>query len=497
MQQGERPRRAQGYTLAIGVVIGMIVSGVLVPFVVGRDATDGGGTVDAAAGATSLIAINDTVAGIAASADSHATTATTAATGGAGPSSVVGGPTPAVPGQRLTATDIGVSAAAVKLGVLVADLGGVDKLGINADGGDPEQQYRAFVDDINKRGGVNGRKVDVVFRHFQIIQQDSQQPACVALAEDAKVFAALSNGGFFGSAVECLTRDHHVPLITSTDSSPEGFYRESGGRLFSELTNKHRILRNLVGELDRMGSLRGHKIGIVDADLPADKPAVDGGLVPALAQLGYTVTLRQTMAADTSTAASQVPVIVQKMRAAGVDTILLPMNIVYAAQFVRGADGQRYYPKYFSSDFAQGTSDTAVAAMPPSYDGTIGFTATRSGEHRTSAPEAPIDAACRTTFEKATGTKLDRGSGPYQATMGVCGLMQQFELAARLAGPSLTRDRFSLALRQQTNIAMPFFGGSASYGPAKFDAADSLRMVKASTSCSCWIPVGEFHRVRF
>ena len=102
------------------------------------------------------------------------------------------------------------------------------------------------------------------------------------------------------------------------DSSPEDYYAESGGLLFTELMNKNRIMRVYVDELDRLGLLRGHKIGIVDSDLPADKPAVDGGLIPALRQLGYTVTHRSTVSGDPSTAASQMPVEVQQMQAAGV-----------------------------------------------------------------------------------------------------------------------------------------------------------------------------------
>jgi len=494
-ERGQQPRRGRSYSMATGVVLGMIVSGVLVPFVVGRTgSTTSPGVGAIASGAqgagdqTVTTQPGDSGAGVMPlPADGRANQSATDPTGG----------TQVAANARLTATDIGVSPTAIKVGALVPDLGSVQKLGFAIDGGDPEQQYRVYADDINRRGGINGRKVEVAIQRFDPAQTDTMQAACVAIADDAKVFAALSNGGFFGAAVQCLTRDRHVPLIVSIDSSPEEFYTESGGRLFTELMNKHRIMRAFVGELDRVGALRGRKLGIVDADLPADKTAVDGGLMPALAQFGYKVTLRQTLSGDMASQASQMPVAVQRMRTAGVDTILLPMNAVYNAQFVREADAQRYHPKYWASDFAGGTSDFAVQTMPDSFDGTIGFTSLRTGEHRTSAPEAPADATCRAVFEKGTGTTLERGDGPYQATLGVCGLMQQFEVAARLAGPALTRDGFSQSLRRQHDVTMPFFGGTGSYGPAKFDAADSLRTVKASTKCQCWLPVDDFRRSRY
>jgi hypothetical protein len=92
---------------------------------------------------------------------------------------------------------------------------------------------------------------------------------------------------------------------------------------------------------------------------------------------------------------------------------------------------------------------------------------------------------------------LERGGGPYQATLGVCGLMQELEAGARNAGGALTRDGLSRSLRQLRGFTIPFMGGTGTYGPAKFDASDFLRTVKASSSCQCWIPVDDFRPSRY
>jgi len=321
--------------------------------------------------------------------------------------------------------------------------------------------------------------------------------ACLALTEDHKVFAVLSGGGFYGPPVLCVTREHRTPLIVSIDGSPEDYYTKSGGLLFTEIMNKHRILRVLAGELDRMDALRGHKIGIVDSDLPADKPAVDGGLIPALQRLGYSVAHRETVSGDPSLAASQMPLVAQQMRAKGVDVLLTPMNAIYVGLFVREADHQGYRPTYYASDFAAGTSDFVLTTMPDSYDGTLGFSSMRTGEHRTSTPEAPSDAACRATYERATGSELERGSDAYQSTLSACGLVQHIAVGAGAAGPTLTRKGFSAALQQQRGFAMPRFIATGSYGPAKFDAADFVHSVRADMSCKCWLPASEPRQARF
>src|SRR5204863_8645869 len=102
------------------------------------------------------------------------------------------------------------------LGVLILELGGASRVGFQGGGlanADEQQRiFQAYVDDWNSVGGINGRKIVPVYARFDPLSNDSKQAACLALTEDAKVFAVLDPSGFSGAAVLCLTEAPHTPL---------------------------------------------------------------------------------------------------------------------------------------------------------------------------------------------------------------------------------------------------------------------------------------------
>jgi hypothetical protein len=51
-------------------------------------------------------------------------------------------------------------------------------------------------------------------------------------------------------------------------------------------------------------------------------------------------------------------------------------------------------------------------------------------------------------------------------------------------------------LQQIGSIAFPFFGGF-SFRPGKFDGGDSIRTLLYTSSCTCWMPEGNFVDPRY
>src|SRR5947207_15154435 len=161
-------RRSQTYLLLVGVVVGMFVAGLAVPFVFGEslsksssntaapvDATNLGAgappagqaeaqattTTAAAAGAPTGAASNAT-GGAAATpgALTRATTATTAkaAAAGSGGGGTTGA-TVAAAGSPAGATDRGVTANTIRVGAVVLDVATVGRMGVGV-AVDPDQQ---------------------------------------------------------------------------------------------------------------------------------------------------------------------------------------------------------------------------------------------------------------------------------------------------------------------------------------------------------------------
>src|SRR5262245_40868346 len=112
------------------------------------------------------------------------------------------------------ADDSAVTKDKIKLGVSYVDLAAVRAAGINRDHGDYEKAYNTVIDDLNAKGGVNGRKIEPVFEAIDPIGTDPAQEACVKLTEDEKVFAVI--GQFQGDAPLCYVEQHKTPIVGGT-----------------------------------------------------------------------------------------------------------------------------------------------------------------------------------------------------------------------------------------------------------------------------------------
>ncbi len=59
----------------------------------------------------------------------------------------------------------GVTDSTIKLGLVQVDYSCIKDF-VDFDRGDQEETYKVFVDDLNKHGGILGRKVEPVYRDF-------------------------------------------------------------------------------------------------------------------------------------------------------------------------------------------------------------------------------------------------------------------------------------------------------------------------------------------
>ena len=94
-----------------------------------------------------------------ASGDDDSSSATTSG-GGSATTGSASGPAP------------GVTADSIKIGVTYVDTKALAAVNLNYDLGDHEATYKALFDDINAKGGINGRKIEPIFAPI-----DPSQPA--------------------------------------------------------------------------------------------------------------------------------------------------------------------------------------------------------------------------------------------------------------------------------------------------------------------------------
>ena len=104
----------------------------------------------------------------------------------------------------------GVSKDEIKLGVTYVDFAPIKDI-VDISHGDYEKTYNAVIDDLNKKGGVNGRKIVPVFGKVNPLGTAPAQEVCLKLTEDQKVFAAV--GFFILDAQQCYVAQHDTPVL--------------------------------------------------------------------------------------------------------------------------------------------------------------------------------------------------------------------------------------------------------------------------------------------
>jgi hypothetical protein len=426
------------YVLGIGIVVGLLLAGLAVPFLVADRAT---------------------------------TQAVVAGGPGGGPD----GP-----------SDVGVTDTTIKVGFSGPDLAKLGNFGFgNIDSGDVEGRFRALVDSVNAKGGINGRTIVPVFNQYDFVTDPAAgaQAACTTMVTDARVFAVVDAGPYPGSGVSCYT-DQQIPFLT-LNGYTAGSYES--GYLFTAFPTYQRSLRDQVAYLDAHSLLDGKTIGVF-TDEGSQFKAVQEALVPAIEATGHKVVDIETVNED-ATALQQAPAVLSNFKAHNVDFLIVATLPLFAKTLPELAARQGFTPTYAYSDFFNEISD-AYGDYGPANNGAIGLTSTRIGEDKTGAPVPAADQAC---LDRVAANKenLQRGSQPYVIAMYQCTMFDLFVEAATRTGKQLTHAGFVAAAEGIGTIEVPN-SANGSTAPGKHDLLDGLRPVTYNSACPCWAVAGDF-----
>jgi ABC-type branched-subunit amino acid transport system substrate-binding protein len=502
--------RGSTYALLIGVVVGVLAAGLGVPLIFADPVSD---QTASASGPltprTSVPAASSPQSTDAAVPPAGVSPAASMAVGsGAAATVSVTSPVPPVDTacldrQGTAASDHGITGHTLTLGIAIYDLAGVSALGFAIPGAEPETQRRiwdALIEDANQRGGICGRRVVGEFRAVDPTSEDSMRAACLYFTQEKKVFAVLDTAAaIWNDPIRCVTIENKTPFLSIGGLGfPTPVFEGSNGFLLTAQQSGERSLANMVFELHNQGVLRDRRIGILDDDRPGDPETVDRGAAATLESLGYEVTERGTFSGDAGVAASQVPVMVQQMSSAGVDLIVMATGPVNLSAFTQTAEQQQYRPLYVGSDWYATALDSYAQNMPPSFDGALAVTSTRSGEIKSGLPETPAQVACREAYERVTGEKVNRetdGSKP-SFIGGDCGLLGLVRLAVERVDGPLNRPAFVDAALTIQNFDFPSTA-PGSFGQTKFSLADEVRTLRYAVACECYQVVDALHASQY
>lgn len=393
--------------------------------------------------------------------------------------------------QPLTASFTGVTADTITIAVLSPDFEKIRKLfGVKLDNQDSKPVMQPLIDNLNANGGINGRRVAVVYRKFLPVGASDADRVCVEVTEDIGVFAVL--GGFVGPGAQeanlCLTQLHNTILIGAAGTAQQ--YARSTAPWIVDSMSPLRQARALVTLLTDKGIL-AKKVAIwaSDPQLYPLVPDVRDALKSAGSQVLFSGT-QSAPASDLVASDDEYRLFLDRAQAEGVEAIYWLGNGLSPPKL-----GASNAPKITIYDpFA----DQIIGPLR-NVPGVGKLTIYGVGIFPKPFRKDPLLYQCIKIVEAATDiivtppetTALGKPDW-YTDVADNCEQLDLFRLIATAAGPDLTNDSFLAAAKALGNIKLP--GEiAASIRPGKYDVSDATGLAKFDASANGkgdFVPVG-------
>jgi len=375
-----------------------------------------------------------------------------------------------------------------------------------------------YVDQINKDGGINGRKINPMIESFDPANNANMQALCQQWTQgNPPVFAVIDGiGTWTGDNQLCVTEQGHTPLISAWSTTTN--WTEMGSPyLWWTGPDQAPVLAATVQWGLSSGRLgHGKKVGVVVSDQAGDQAALNTYLLPDLKKAGITPEVA-TVAGNpdqSATTSSEAQLAVERFKAAGVQSVfpLLPENAFFP--YVAAENAQQYFPQLLLSDY-QSTIEVALGLIPVPYEtalnGQEGVTTETLGGFDDARPESQggYDPGVRSCYETwhayhpkpiaGTTSFYIEEQGPIQAW---CGAIRLFATAAKDAGKDLNRRTFVEAMSKITDYPGTLspvwsFGPDKFYGPTQYQVVKVHNNVPPSSQCklktnhqpqgTCWV----------
>jgi hypothetical protein len=416
-----------------------------------------------------------------------------------------------VPVDQASTSSRGVSATAVNVVfpvVSLNSLAGQEGFAQDVEYGQQAEAINLFVDQINRAGGINGRRINPIIASYDPASESDMRALCKDWTEGSPAaFAVIDGlGAWTGDNQLCITQEGHTPFLgqwtTVTSWTDQG-----SPYLWWTGPDQSTVLQAVVDWGVGAHLLGGdRKVGVIAGDRASDQAALDDVLLPALHRAGVDPVV-ETIASDpseTATTDSEAPLVVQQLRSDGVDSVipLIPFNVFFPLLQAQTAQG--YYPRLLLSDY-ESSIQVSLGLIPVPYekalDGQEGVTTLTLGGIDDDRPQSaggydPGLRSCWTVWHKAypqipPGNLSDfiEEQGPIAEW---CQAIRLFATAATDAGPDLDRRTFVTAMSKITD-----FPGTVSpilsYGPDKFYGPTQYQVVRLHTntppSTQCKMPL--------
>ncbi len=391
----------------------------------------------------------------------------------------------------LTASHRGVTEDTITIGYPPIDFQGLrDQFGLTLTYANFEPAMRALVGDLNQRGGINGRTIELITAPFVPSGPAAADGSCLKLTEDNEVFAVL--GGYAGPSEPvntCITADHETILIGTPPNAEQR--AQAKAPWITTIMSPLRSAAGYVAGLDGQGLLE--ELGdFAIYDTSGDNAEVVEVFKQALADAGTRVAFDDVVSdvADEVQSRSETDVFVERARSEGVGTILIVGESPFIDQQMVEVAGPEFNLLWqnhgplsgWISDPPPGLENTKLVLGPNTVESTV---------------DDPFWDGCREIVEEAYGAPVvhvndlaEDETNYWAALFGTCQQIRLFETITTAAGAELNHETFLAAAEQLEDYPMPG-GVTGSLGPGKYDLNDTLLLRKWDHATQNWVTEGE------
>jgi hypothetical protein len=432
-------------------------------------------------------------------------------------------PTPV--GRASTSTR-GVTAGAINVVfpvVALTSLAGQEGFAADPEFAEQNKAIKFFVGQINRSGGINGRKINPIITTFDPTNESAMRALCKTWTEGSPAaFAVLDGiGDWTGDNQLCVAQEGRTPFLGQW-TTVTNYTTQGSPYLWWTGPDQTVILQAVVNwglSSHRLGG--ANKVGVIVGNRASDQLALKDYLLPDLRNAGITPVVKTIDADpdDTATTNTQAPLVVQQLRSAGVTSVipLIPFNVFYPV--LAGETAQSYFPKLLLSDY-ESSIDAALGLLPVPYekalDGQEGVTTWTFGGVDDDSPvsQGGYDPGVRNCWQpwhkaypEVPAGKLTDYLEEQGPVVGWCQVIDLFAAAANKAGPDLNRRTFVTAMSKVKNFPGTFspvlsYGPNKRYGPTEYQVVKLRNNVPPSSECrptslgkaqgTCWVTVQPF-----
>lgn len=385
----------------------------------------------------------------------------------------------------------GVTATSIRIGFVLIDYSTVVQF-IHNTAGNQVQTYQVFVNDLNKHGGVLGRKIIPSYETYAPIGTAGPLAACASLTEDKKVFATI--GVMYdatGAGPLCFVNQHKTILISHLLTQGLLNRVTTPGLLLTVDSTPERSTQVLLSLLKRQHTLSGKTVAVLGEE--QSRASVTSTVVPGLKQLGVkmgSTAILTISSTDFTVPEAQLDSYIEKWKTQHVNAVFLSGDDVVAAQLVRKLRA-RMPGVLLMTDSPTSTQANAKGEPNPNpYDGMLAATNLPAQPNF----EQPSYQACAKTYRDALGKPVIAPAlvkpGPdgnkvevYGAMENACADLAFFKYVAGKVGPYLNDQNWVRAIDNLGNIDNVIPGDHyASIHTGKYDASDDFGIAKYDQS---------------